>query len=275
MNPVAKEKSAFGGLRGTMGLLSLFRLLASSHVSPWLRRFRRRTNCLREAFSRVHPCQGCFASVCTTCLKRDGARLATVANSSLHHICAALLRSHPDILLSIRDGTAALVTNLVEQGVVEFGITTQLTFGPSIQAESLGHYGFNLILAPGSEASKLISRKSVDWQELKKLKFVGLNPLSSTRLQLDGALESLGLHIPWKVEVDQLSTLLSMVRNAGYASVLPTLFDCGANGFKGIPIRRPTLTRELFLIRRPDSRRTDAGAAFVQLARSLIHGVKR
>lgn len=203
------------------------------------------------------------------------AAVATVANSSLHRISEALLEVHPEVLLSIRDGTAALVTNLVEQGAVEFGITTQLIFGPLIQTESLGHYGFNLILAPGHQESKLRARKSVDWRELSELKFVGLNPLSSTRLQIDGALASQGLQVPWSVEVDQLSTLLSMVRNAGYASVLPTLFDCEASGFVGVPIKRPTLTRELFLIRRPDSHGSDAGAVFAQHAKNLIHGVRR
>lgn len=203
------------------------------------------------------------------------ATVATVAYSSLHRISQALLEVHPEVLLAIRDGTAALVTNLVEQGAVEFGITTQLIFGPSIQTESLGHYGFNLILAPGHEVSKLRSRKSVDWKELGDLKLVGLNPLSSTRLQIDGALASLGLQMPWSVEVDQLSTLLSMVSNAGYASVLPTLFDYEASGFLGIPIKRPSLARELFLIKRPDSHVSDAGAVFAQHAKTLIHGVRR
>lgn len=197
------------------------------------------------------------------------ATVATIAASSLHKISKAFFAEHPDVFLSVRDGTAAAVTNLVESGEVQFGITTQLTFGSSIRAESLGHYGFHLIVA-----EKVRGRpRTIPWSELVGLRFVGLNPLSSTRLQIDGALRTLGMSVPWKVEVDQLSTLVAMVRNGGYASVMPTLFDCQAHGLQGVPLSRPSLTRELFLIRRADSAETAAGASFARQAKNRIYGV--
>lgn len=198
------------------------------------------------------------------------AAVATIATSSLHKISKAFFTEHPDVFLAVRDGTAATVTHLVECGEVQFGITTHMTFGASIRAESLGHYGFNLILA-----EKPVGRpRTMAWSKLSGLRFVGLNPLSSTRLQIDGALRTIGLSVPWKVEVDQLSTLVAMVRNGGYASIMPTLFDWQAEGVQGVPLSRPVLSRELFLIRRADSAETAAGAAFVRHARNHIFGTR-
>jgi DNA-binding transcriptional LysR family regulator len=198
------------------------------------------------------------------------AAVATIAASSLHRISKAFFAEHPNVFLAIRDGTAAAVTHFVESGEVQFGITTQLTFGSSIRAEPLGHYGFNLILAEKPQGRP----RTMAWGDLAGMRFVGLNPLSSTRLQIDGALRTLGMSLPWKVEVDQLSTLVAMVRHGGYASVMPTLFDSKAHGVEGIPLSGPALTRELFLIRRADSAETAEGTSFARHAKRRIHGTR-
>ncbi|MFW5332535.1 LysR family transcriptional regulator [Hydrogenophaga sp. ZJX-1] len=200
------------------------------------------------------------------------ASVATLASSTLPLVAKALFEEFPDLVLSIRDGTASAVTALVEQGAVDFGITTQLTFGSSIHADSLGRYGFNLIVASPEEMLGK-NRKSLSWKDIQNLPFVGLNPLSSTRLQIDGALKTLGMSIPWKVEVDQLSTLVTMVRFGGYASIMPTLFDCTQQGVYSVALRQPTLTRELYLIRRSDASISASGSAFIRHVRAFSKGI--
>ncbi|THU04548.1 LysR family transcriptional regulator [Lampropedia puyangensis] len=177
--------------------------------------------------------------------------IATVAYSTLPQILPQFHATHPSVLVSVRDGIATSIMNLVEQGHAEFGISTQMAFGSAIVAEKITSYGFNIVCA--KTHPWLNQRKKVTWQELHTQKVVGLNPLSSTRLQIDAELRSAGIELPWTIEVDQLSSILGLVQNEGYLAVLPTLFDAKRHGLRSVGVDGPTIERDLFFAKRRDS----------------------
>ena len=199
---------------------------------------------------------GCFSQA-VGMAKGDKGRVvvATVATIAYTLLPAALQRfyeRHPGVFVAVRDGIATSITGLVEQGHAEFGISAQMAFGAAVVAEKIGGYSFHVV---GAKADPwLRDRKMVEWAELHGKRVIGLNPLSSTRLQVDAELRSLDIELPWSMEVDQFSTMLGfLASNAGYLAVLPTLFDAKRYGLKVVPVVSPSMQRQLFFVKRRDS----------------------
>lgn len=198
---------------------------------------------------------GCFSHAMSMAKGDEGrlvfASVATLAYSLLPEVLTSFSVRHPGVFVAVRDGISAAITNLVEQGHAEFGISTQMAFGSAIFAERVGTYGFSVVSAKGHPW--LGKRTKVTWEDLHGQKVIGLNPLSSTRLQVDAELTNAGIELPWTMEVDQFSTLLGLVYDEGYLAVLPTLFDAKRYGLKVLILTDPAVQRQLFFIRRRDS----------------------
>ena len=178
------------------------------------------------------------------------ASVASVAYSSLPRVLAPFQSRYPGVFISVRDGIASSIASLVEERIAEFGIATHMAFGPGLEVRGLGHYHYRLIYASGNP---LIGKKrAVTWADLKPLNVVGLNRLSSTRLQIDDELASRNLAVPWCMEVDQLSTLLGLVRDWGFSAVVPSLMNTTTLGLRSMPIGGINIDREFYLVKRPD-----------------------
>lgn len=199
--------------------------------------------------------------------------VATVAFSCLPATLERFYRSHSGVYVVVRDGIATSITQSVEQRHAEFGIATQMAFGAAVIAERVGSYGFNLITS--TPIPRRRTRKGTRWTDLAGLKVVGLNAMSSTRLQLDAELGSMGLTLPWAMEVDQLSTILSLVRSGQYAAVLPTLFDAQAHGLFEQALIEPLVRRDLFLVQRRGATLTPQANTFCDVLCDEIGRIAR
>lgn len=193
------------------------------------------------------------------------AMVATVAYSVLPKALDTFYAKHPGVLVSVRDGIAASIANLVEQRQAEFGIATHTAFSAALDVEHIGSYGFSLVGNIGDKAFR--SGKPVAWSKLPGRKVIGLNATSSTRVQVDGELSGLGIRLPWFIEVDQFSTILSLIRNKNYCAVLPTLFEAEREGFASVRLVEPEMTRELFLVKRRDTAPSTQGSALEKALR--------
>lgn len=196
------------------------------------------------------------------------AMVATVAHSVLPCVLDEFHKRHPSVFVSVRDGIANSITNMVEERIAEFGITTHMAFSASIEAQSLGIYGFNLIF--GSNNLGLAKRRRIRWEDLVGMKVVGLNPMSSTRLQVDGELAAAGIDQPWTMEADQLSTLLELVRSQGYVTVLPSVFRMSTSDLKQLSIVNPDIQRELYVVKRRDASVTPQASTLATLIKKQI-----
>lgn len=104
------------------------------------------------------------------------AMVATVACSVLPSVLDPFHARHPSVYLSVRDGFAASIANLVEQRQAEFGVATHMAFSASLDARSLGVYGYNLICSPTDR--RVRNRKRVRWDEVGAMRVVGLKEVA-------------------------------------------------------------------------------------------------
>lgn len=191
------------------------------------------------------------------------AMVASFAYSTLPRVLAEFGRRYPNVFLSIRDGIASSIATLVEDRTAEFGIATHMAFGPGLESRSLGKYSLCLVF--DASDTRLQGKTSITWNELQALNVVGLNRLSSTRLQIDDELAAYDLPMPWCMEVDQLSTLLGLVKHWGYTAVVPSLLDARMHGLASMPIVDPAISRDFYLVKRPDTTLSPHAALLVAL----------
>lgn len=196
------------------------------------------------------------------------AMVATVGYSVLPEVLDKFYSQHSGVFVSVKDGIAASIANLVEDRVAEFGIATHTAFGSALEVEHIGTYSFGLV---GSSADPVFKAgHPVAWSDLSDKRVIGLNPTSSTRLQVDGELGALGIDLPWFMEVDQFSTMLSLIRNKAYCAVLPTLFDPTNEGLLSLPLVEPVMRRDLYFVKRRDKELTAQGATLAKLLRAVV-----
>lgn len=189
--------------------------------------------------------------------------VASVGYSVIPKVLPALYAAYPGTYVSIRDANATVVTKLVEDGEVEFAVTTPVPFPESLMVEKIGAYDFNLVF---SNASMVDSAAiTITWRDLVDLPVIGLNPLSSTRLQVDSVLHANGIARPWKLEVDQLATMISLVQTSSFVTVMPALFDARAHNLCAIPITEPDIVRDFQIVHRTDANLSPVALAMIRL----------
>jgi LysR family carnitine catabolism transcriptional activator len=194
--------------------------------------------------------------------------VASVGYSVLPRLLPAFYTRHPQVYLSIRDGNATETTRLVESRDVEFGITTPVVFSPALVGEKLISYGFNLVYAV--DCALAPRRRKVCWSDLTGLPVAGLNPLSSTRLQIDSILDANDMPLPWTLEVDQLATLIGLVQSGQFLTV-PGLFEARGYGLKTVPLHGLDIQRDVFLIQRRDASLTPQAQYLATLVRQHLN----
>ncbi|MFU1910268.1 LysR family transcriptional regulator [Bordetella hinzii] len=199
--------------------------------------------------------------------------VASVGYSVLPKVLPALYAEYPGVFVSIRDSHATVVTQLVEQGEVEFAVTTSVSFPQSLNVHKLGTYDYNLVYRDTGALASLPAELS--WQDLCSLPVVGLHPLSSTRLQIDSVLHANAIPRPWKLEVDQLATMLSLVRNGAFVAVMPTLFDVRDQGLSVARIKQPDITRDFYIVHRTDISLSSPARCLVGLIRDHCDLISR
>lgn len=111
---------------------------------------------------------------------------------------------------------------------------------------------------------------ALTWAQVSDLPVVGLHPLSSTRLQIDSVLHASGIALPWKIEVDQLATMIGLVQTGDFVAVMPGLFDAAGYGLQSVPVGDPDIVRDIYLVGRHDVSLSPAGQSLLGLIRERL-----
>src|SRR5690606_11080111 len=219
----------------------------------------------------LHQLDGCLVEAARMADGQGGqlpiSTVASVGYSILPQVLPAFYRHHPKVYVSVRDGNATTTTNLVEEREVEFGVTTPVSFGPALKVERIASYGYNLVF---SEGTTFAPDGNVSWKDLTSLPVVGLNPLSSTRLQIDSVLNTQDIALPWTIEVDQLATLIGLVQTGEFVTVMPALLNVKGYGLRAVPVSDPYIGRDVYIVRRRDSTLSPQGKYLLSLIRSAL-----
>ncbi len=180
------------------------------------------------------------------------ALLPSLAAGWLPGLLAGFRTDHPQIELDIADVLSEPCIERVASGRADFALAAIRADTPSLQAEPFCSDGFHLVCRADHPLARRRPRGGLQVQDLAPWPFVHLARTSSVRQYLEAALHPHALNT--LMEVEQLATVMGMVRAGLGISVVPTLtlFHFAHPDLVTRPLPLPALTRQIFLVRRRD-----------------------
>jgi LysR family carnitine catabolism transcriptional activator len=186
-------------------------------------------------------------------LKRGRVALALLPSLAADWLPGVLARyrsAHPGITVDVADVLSEPCIERVTSGHADFALAAVRAETPELQAELFCADDFHLVCAA---AHPLVhTRTELRLRDLAPWPFIHLSRTSSVRQYLEAALHPQTMNT--LMEVEQLATVMGMVRAGLGISVVPalTLFHFNRPEIVTRPIRLPGLTRRIYLVRRRD-----------------------
>lgn len=185
-------------------------------------------------------------------LKRGHVALAllpSLAAGWLPDVLAGFHSDHPEIELEVFDVLSENCIENVRSGRVDIAIAATRVDTPELKAEPFLTDEFFLVARRGHP---LLGKSTLKPRDLLPFDFVNLSRNSSVRQYLDASI--LPLKMRTLMEVDQLATVMGMVRAGLGISVVPalTLFHFQHPDVETRFLKWPGLRRSIYLIRRRD-----------------------
>ena len=195
------------------------------------------------------------------------ALLPSLAAGWLPGVLAQYRTAHPGIEIVIADVLSEPCIERVASGRADFALAAIRADTPALQAEPFCSDSFYLV-CPGDHALAR-RRKSITVADLAAWPFIHLARTSSVRQYLEAALHPQPMRTV--MEVEQLATVMGMVRAGMGISVVPalTLFHFDQPGLVTRPLVLPGLTRQIYLVRRRDESLSVAAQALYALVMAL------
>ncbi|MEO7336632.1 MAG: LysR substrate-binding domain-containing protein [Caldimonas sp.] len=177
------------------------------------------------------------------------ALLPSLAAGWLPAVLAEFRAACPDIELDVADVLSEACIDHVRSGSADFAIAATRAETPELRAELFCSDGFHLVCPAGHA---LATAASLRPRDLAAFPFIHLSRTSSVRQYLDAAVHPLRMNA--LMEVDQLATVMGMVRGGLGISVAPslTLFHFAHPEIVTRPLPWSGLTRRIYLVRRRD-----------------------
>ena len=192
------------------------------------------------------------------------ALLPSLAAGWLPSVLARYRQMHPGISLQVADVLSDPCIQLVMTGQADFALAAVRAETPELQAEVFCADDFHLVCrADHPFASGQVKLRVRD---LAEHPFIHLSRTSSVRQYLDAAFHPRTMKTV--MEVDQLATVMGMVRAGLGISLVPTLtlFHFDQPEIVTRKIQLPGLTRRIYLVRRRDRSFSLAAQALHDLA---------
>ena len=177
------------------------------------------------------------------------ALLPSLAAGWLPGVLSAFRESHPGIELQVADVLSEACIEQVRSGNADFAIAAIRVDTPELRAELFCTDRFHLVCPAGHA---LATAPRLRPRDLAAYPFIHLSRTSSVRQYLDAAVHP--LQMSTLLEVDQLATVMGMVRAGLGISVVPslTMFHFQHPEVVTRPLTWPGLTRRIYLVRRRD-----------------------
>jgi len=185
------------------------------------------------------------------------ALLPSLAAGWLPVVLAGYRAQYPGIELDIADVLSEPCIERVASGKADFALAAIRADTPELQAEPFCRDGFHLVCRKDHPLAQPITRQKrskgqagVALQDLAAWPFVHLARTSSVRQYLEAAFHPQAMKT--LMEVEQLATVMGMVRAGLGISVVPTLtlFHFDQPDLVTRPLALPGLTRQIYLVRR-------------------------
>lgn len=177
------------------------------------------------------------------------ALLPSLAAGWLPQVLAQFQAVHPGIELRVADVLSEPCIERVRRGEADFALAATRAETPELQAEPFCSDDFHLVCP---EDHALARAREVRPRDVAAWPFIHLSRTSSVRQYLDAATHPQAMQSV--MEVDQLATVMGMVRAGIGISVVPrlTLFHFQAQGIVTRRLAWPGLQRHIYLVRPRD-----------------------
>jgi DNA-binding transcriptional LysR family regulator len=175
--------------------------------------------------------------------------LPTIATGRLPQILRHFQSFHPNVVVQIYDKSASEITDLVEAGKVEFGITLISSHRWDFDIEVLTDDPFILVCPQGHP---LADKDSVNWADLAGHALIRVSQQSGNRMIIDDALAEDGERLDWRYEAQHLQTAVAVARSGVALAVVPRMaFAFGdETGLRLISLNNPSVKRQLGIVSR-------------------------
>ena len=189
------------------------------------------------------------------------ALLPSLAAGWLPQVLAGFQARHPGIELRVADVLSEPCIERVRHGEADFALAATRAETPELQAEPFCSDDFYLV-CPAEHP--LATLREVRPRDVAAWPFIHLSRTSSVRQYLDAATQPQAMQSV--MEVDQLATVMGMVRAGIGISVVPwlTLFHFQAPGVITRRLAWPGLQRHIYLVRPRDRSLSVAAQAFYE-----------
>jgi len=213
--------------------------------------------------------EGALATARDFAARRRGrvavALLPSLAAGWLPAVLSTFRERYPDIELQVADVLSEACIEQVRSGDADFAIAAIRVDTPELRAELFCTDQFHLVCPA---AHPLATAGGLRPRDLAPYPFIHLSRTSSVRQYLDAAVHPLQMNT--LLEVDQLATVMGMVRAGLGISVVPSLAMFHFQDPQGVTraLAWPGLTRRIYLVRRRDRSLSLAAESLHQLVMS-------
>ena len=189
------------------------------------------------------------------------ALLPSLAAGWLPQVLAGFRAEYPGIEMQVADVLSEPCIELVRSGEADFALAATRAETPELRAEPFCSDDFHLVCPAGHALARL---KEVRPRDVAPYPFIHLSRTTSVRQYLDAATQPQMMNSV--LEVDQLATVMGMVRAGLGISVVPwlTLFHFQVPGLVTRRLSWPGLVRHLYLVRRRDRGLSVAAQGFYE-----------
>ncbi|MBS0506861.1 MAG: LysR family transcriptional regulator [Proteobacteria bacterium] len=196
------------------------------------------------------------------------ALLPSLAAGWLPGVLASFHARHPGVELDIADVLSEPCIERVATGRADFALAAIRADTPELQAEPFCRDGFHLVCrADHPLATHPLPAGPAQWRTLSQWPFIHLARHSSVRQYLEATFHPQTMNT--LMEVEQLATVMGMVRAGLGISVVPTLtlFHFQHPELATRPLALPGFTRQIYLVRRRERSLSVAAQALYELVR--------
>jgi len=174
-------------------------------------------------------------------------------------IVADFARRHPGVSLLITNTSGPAVRNGVASGRFDLGISYSLTGTKEVDLEPLLDDEL-VIVCPSGHA--LAGRGPIRFAELHGEPLVLPDIDCTSRRRLDRVFDEREVSPRIMLEINDMHTILEIVRRGPYATILPRQAVVATEGIEVIPIIEPSVAMQIAIVWPSGIRRTSAMLAF-------------
>ena len=182
---------------------------------------------------------------------------------------SAFTQRYPNIRVHMHDVAPNQVVARVLEQEVEFGLGASERDNVEIEQEILATDQISAICL---RSNKIARRASISWDQIATLDTISTPRGDALRTLIDDGLARNSRHFDPKYEVSFLDTALAMAAQGIGVAVMPSHLVQHLHGrtLVGVPLVRPTLRRDLCLLRKAGGVLSPAAAAFAEVARDVL-----